>query len=858
MEPVLGGSQPVVDGGLKTVVTCALNAIQHEFHQLLQQPLPNDSDRKRGLLQALHTSRQLLLRLHTLTSTHPMRWKIILEGVGQGKVLDTIAGHVRTLSAVTSELGGSQGALLPCYSPMFDVQTAMEVLSTGSFQALPSAIQVKAVTEGSRPQLRLRYVTHLLHKTLLQASLPSGLHVVSVRNGSVLLRAEGMYEAQLTLVPALPPPGIPANIAAATTAGGATAAAAAAAAASAAPHHSEGASGSSAQQQQQQQQPSTAAGARQRWRWRLLAFSLVGGTPLQASQHDQLLHNLNIRMDLAADAAVYAQHDLLPSPGGAPPPPAHAKQDSAMPSASGLSGVSGQVPAASLATSAATASAQNCARSMLGLLQKHVADETTSPLVSLHVILADIAGKLGVDETTGVVKSLLLPGRRWAGHVSLQPSALLLPGVRVSFWRQALPLMDLDSGAGLTSNAAAMTRQGTGSDPQAPSLPTQGAGEVKVVGYKAAASGAPMFQPPFVEIGCGADGLIEVLLQATASGGGGAPPPAPQRAVLSLGGPPTPASLDALLLRAGCAAAGGVLRALERRLQAATPRVQGCTFRLTSVLHSLRVGGAGGETAHGTHTANCSDCDRPLHKGEGRKGDPEQGGRMSGQQQVLIDGDDVAPCSSCAEEEGAGGLSGAAAAAERVSGAAEGERVTAFPSSKVGRGGGTGRGGGGSGSSSGSSSSSALVALDAPVLEVRLRGLLLLRLGCDLVSGRLVVLPGSQEGATVHLETFAASAVEEDKLHLLAWRAVNAPSEAMPVRRALDAVAAELQRCISSQALNQEMSAFFVAAPRASLHHCSGMKDMFAHYAAAHGIRWGPGCDGGAAPLPGTVARATA
>lgn len=83
------------------------------------------------MLQALHASRQLLLRLHTVTKYPPNRWKIILEGVEQGKVLDTIAGHVRTLSAVTSEIGGSQGALLPGYSPMFDVQTALEVLSTG-------------------------------------------------------------------------------------------------------------------------------------------------------------------------------------------------------------------------------------------------------------------------------------------------------------------------------------------------------------------------------------------------------------------------------------------------------------------------------------------------------------------------------------------------------------------------------------------------------------------------------------------------------------------------------------------------------------------------------------------------------
>lgn len=584
--------------------------------------------------------------------------------------------------------------------------------------------------------------SHVSMRLHTQVSLPSGLHVVGVSNGSVLLRAAGMYEVQLTLVPALPPPGTPTSTNSTAQPGANPTDTAAAmnvtASTSAVLQPSEGTSQPSAQPQ-----PSPAAPQQQRWRWRLLAFSLVGGTPLQSSQHDQLLHNLNIRMDLAADAAVYAKHNLLPTPSSTAAAAALAAAQGkkpAVPSASGVSGMSVSISerVTTTSASAATATAQNCARSMLGLLQQHVADETTSPLISLHVILVDIAGKLGVDETTGVVKALLLPGGRWVGHIALQPSALLLPGVRISFWKQALPLVDLES----TSNTASAPAAGVNIATEALTLPS-------IVARPA--GGVLVFQPPFVEIGCGSNGLIEVLLQAHASGGGGAPSAAPQRAVLSLEGPPTPAALDALLLRAGCAAARGALSALESRLRITTQGLQGCTLRLTSISHRLRLGGEGGgrppmvsimrnsSPGHATQDAadpSCPDCSP-----------------------CSVETSKHVPCGSCAGGAGkSGSLVEHNVLTQHHRRTSKEERVAMFPSS----------GCSGSGGSSGESSggSSALVALDAPVLEVCLRGLLLLRLGCDLVTGRLVVLPGSQEGANVHLETFAAAAVVSTRLCL--------------------------------------------------------------------------------------------
>lgn len=87
------------------------------------------------------------------------------------------------------------------------------------------------------------------------------------------------------------------------------------------------------------------------------------------------------------------------------------------------------------------------------------------------------------------------------------------------------------------------------------------------------------------------------------------------------------------------------------------------------------------------------------------------------------------------------------------------------------------------------------------------------------------------------LSAIAFESQDEDKIQSLAWKALNTPNEPRPVRRALEVVVAELHKCIKKYIVNQEMSAFVVAAPRASLRHTSGVKHLFSQYAAAHGLR---------------------
>ena len=82
------------------------------------------------LLGYLHSTRQQLLRLLSLVNWSN-KAKALAECVDHDKVMDKAASHARALQAAADDLYSSRVAMLPRYNPMFDVQTAYEVLSTG-------------------------------------------------------------------------------------------------------------------------------------------------------------------------------------------------------------------------------------------------------------------------------------------------------------------------------------------------------------------------------------------------------------------------------------------------------------------------------------------------------------------------------------------------------------------------------------------------------------------------------------------------------------------------------------------------------------------------------------------------------
>jgi hypothetical protein len=86
--------------------------------------------RKRGLMLYLHSTRQQLLRMVALVQWSP-KAKALAECVGPDKVMDKAAGHVRMIHAAVDDMCAAHVERVSRYVPMWDVQTALEVMSTG-------------------------------------------------------------------------------------------------------------------------------------------------------------------------------------------------------------------------------------------------------------------------------------------------------------------------------------------------------------------------------------------------------------------------------------------------------------------------------------------------------------------------------------------------------------------------------------------------------------------------------------------------------------------------------------------------------------------------------------------------------
>ncbi len=292
-----------------------------------------------------------------------------------------------------------------------------------------------------------------------------------------MLQAEGLYDAKLTLVPAEPLPGVDSEdpaAAAAPTGGTRTAAAAAgeAGGSGGGPGYSWSAAGAAAAAAD----PVAAAAVAQRWKWRLIHFVLAIGVPFyDARQPGQILNTCNFHMVLAADNAAYLRRQRQGAGGGAGAGAAAAagpvgstvSESAATPAASGL-----QAPGNGGAAGASGGG------SLAAAVRRTEDDEVGAPLAVMHAILTDVAGRLLADELAAAARALAAPGSRWHGHITVKPSQLLHPGVRIEYWTQAPPLLSFRA------------------------LPAPGPGE----DFRCVKPG-----PPYLELGMGEGGCVEVL-----------------------------------------------------------------------------------------------------------------------------------------------------------------------------------------------------------------------------------------------------------------------------------------------------------------------------------------------------------
>ncbi len=178
----------------------------------------------------------------------------------------------------------------------------------------------------------------------------------------MVLRSEGLYDAKLTLVPALPLPGPPPPGAPDGPSATPAAAAGGDGAAAADPAGSGSRSGS---------QPA-------RWHWRLINFVLLVGVPFyDPGQKFQLLHTVNQHLVYAADNAAYVAR----KPGGGAAASA-AGGPAPQPSASAAASEGG-APVVS-ATAAVAGLGRGREQGVEAALRACQGDEVAAPLAVMH------------------------------------------------------------------------------------------------------------------------------------------------------------------------------------------------------------------------------------------------------------------------------------------------------------------------------------------------------------------------------------------------------------------------------------------------------------------------------------------
>lgn len=176
------------------------------------------SFRKRSLLRHLNATKQRLHRLQIL-----LQWCHKASAVAECKrVLEVSSTHANAFRDAADQLVYLHGELIHSKAPVYDVPTAIHVLSSGGYAALPSVIEseLKVVAPGKgkstasnnstptpdqleKGKAALRRLDFLIRSKLLEEGLPTGMRVERISNGEVVVSSTSeQYIATISLVPA--------------------------------------------------------------------------------------------------------------------------------------------------------------------------------------------------------------------------------------------------------------------------------------------------------------------------------------------------------------------------------------------------------------------------------------------------------------------------------------------------------------------------------------------------------------------------------------------------------------------------------------------------------------------------------
>ncbi|CAD5233570.1 unnamed protein product [Bursaphelenchus xylophilus] len=185
-------------------------AVQHCFHELtvLAELLPKkkETERKISVIQFAHSTRCIFLKLLAL-----VKW---LRQTRKLDITKNICFHLDQISFEFVEtadiLCHLRDELLSARMPIFQVQHAMEAVSTGRCIRIPQCIRKRYIPEltlkPKKQALTLYRLNQLIQRRLAleAANLPAGYNSVEVRNGTAILTAYNEFEATVSLLPPSP------------------------------------------------------------------------------------------------------------------------------------------------------------------------------------------------------------------------------------------------------------------------------------------------------------------------------------------------------------------------------------------------------------------------------------------------------------------------------------------------------------------------------------------------------------------------------------------------------------------------------------------------------------------------------
>ncbi|GMH32875.1 hypothetical protein BSKO_00709 [Bryopsis sp. KO-2023] len=398
------------------VVEGAYDGLKQVLDGLPSQP---EAGRARHLMQYVHDQKQKILRLRML-----VQWANKAKAVNAcARAWGVAGGHSDAFRFAADHMAYLHEELMHLAIPAFDVHTAWEVLTTGSFDRLPTLIgemcPPKPLSEEERHRA-LNRVNHLIYCHLEKMKLPKGMQLVRVSEGVATFRSNKEYEAEMTLVGA--PPHLdkksvskPKEAMDDRSRVRKTGLAPDEGPSSLADDANEGRTEVSEQQGEE-------TVVKERWWWRLMKLKLMTasskGPQLHEEDHELLKQEIDIRMCMAQEAVAVKEINAMRMESHGQ---ASTRADDTNERPGQRSG-------------GKSIEEQQCSSKKKKKRAREIDEECQAPIVLAHDMLREISTRLLLNAIRKELLALVKKGFLWEGRVKLAVANHLKPGYRLYYW----------------------------------------------------------------------------------------------------------------------------------------------------------------------------------------------------------------------------------------------------------------------------------------------------------------------------------------------------------------------------------------------------------------------------------------